>query len=187
VPAREVTLQLLDGRQAAEHVADVESLRNEVYAGLSYARDADSAPIPGQFRVQCRQPGFALAEARSGGYLIGYAAGLPLRPSTSWWRDLTSPLPEQITAEHSGRTFALTELLVRASWRRQGIGRSLHDLLLASRGEERASLIVSPEATAAQTAFQNWGWRKLARVRDPAPSSPASDLLLIALPRVAGY
>jgi hypothetical protein len=36
---------------------------------------------------------------------------------------VTTPLPGEIVTEHSGRTFALTELLVRAAWRRQGIGR----------------------------------------------------------------
>jgi GNAT superfamily N-acetyltransferase len=120
-------------------------------------------------------------EARSGDFLVGYAAGLPLRPSTSWWRDLTTSAPEQLTQEHPGRTFALVELLVRASWRRQGIGRSLHDLLLGSRSEERATAIVSPAAGAAQGAFRAWGWQKVARTRSQDPELPASDVLLTPL------
>jgi ribosomal protein S18 acetylase RimI-like enzyme len=141
-----------------------------------------------QARVRRRQPGFALAEARHGGYLVGYASGMPLRPSTSWWRDLTAPLPPEVTAEHPGRTFALTELLVRASWRRQGIGRELHELLLDGRPEERATLTVPPGASAAQAAFRSWGWRRIARARgdrqghsDGAASS-VLDVLLISLP-----
>ena len=110
-----------------------------------------------RFRVQRRQPGFVLAEARHGGYLVGYASGMPLRPSTSWWRNLTTPLPADVTAEHPGRTFALVELLVRASWRRQGIGQTLHDLILANRPEERATLTVLPAATPAQNAFAELG------------------------------
>ncbi len=137
---------------------------------------------PSGFRVRRRQPGFVLTEARHGGYLVGYASGMPLRPSTSWWRDLTTPLPEEVTAEHPGRTFALAELLVRASWRRQGIAQSLHDLVLANRPEERATLTVLPAATAAQNAFRKWGWRKVARTRDPGPGSPVSDVLVIGLP-----
>ena len=132
--------------------------------------------------MQRRQPGFALAEARSGGYLVGYATGMPLRPSTSWWRELTTPLPDEDTAEHPGRTFALTDLLVRASWRRQGIGQTLHDLILGGRTEERATLTVLPAAAPAQSAFQNWGWRKVARTRDPGPGSPVSDVLVTSLP-----
>jgi len=182
VPAPEITFELLDGTQAAAHAEELQALHAEVYADPPYRRDDDAARFGGRFRVQRRQPGFALAEARHGGYLVGFAAGMPLRPSTSWWKDLTTPLPDEITAEHPGRTFALTELLVRASWRRQGIGQTLHDLILASRPEERATLTVLPTAAAAQNAFQNWGWRKVARTRDPDPASPVSDVLVTALP-----
>jgi GNAT superfamily N-acetyltransferase len=106
---------------------------------------------------------------------------MPLRPATSWWRDLTTPLPEDVTTEHPGRTFALVELLVRASWRRQGIGRTLHDLVLADRAEERATLVVPPEAAPAQQAFRSWGWRRIARTRDPRAGSPVSDVLVMEL------
>lgn len=181
VPAPEITFQLLDGRQAAEHAAELQALHAEVYADPRYRRE-DDAGFADRFRVQRRQPGFVLAEARHGGYLVGYAAGMPLRPSTSWWKDVTTPLPDQVTAEHPGRTFALTDLLVRASWRRQGIGQALHDLILSRRREERATLTVLPAAAAAQNAFQSWGWRKVARTRDPRPGSPVSDVLVTALP-----
>jgi GNAT superfamily N-acetyltransferase len=172
---------LLDGRQSAAHAAELQALHAEVYADPPYRRSDDAARFAGRFRVQCRQPGFVLAEARHGGYLVGYAAGMPLRPSTSWWRDLTTRLPDEVTAEHPGRTFALTELLVRASWRRQGIGQALHDLILRNRHEERATLTVLPAAAPAQSAFQSWGWRKVARTRDPRPGSPVSDVLVTAL------
>ena len=102
----DITFELLDGRQAAEHADELQALHAEVYAGPPGRDDGEAAEFAGRFRVQRRQPGFVLAEARSGGYLVGYAAGMPLRPSTSWWRDLTTPLPDEVTAEHPGRTFA---------------------------------------------------------------------------------
>ena len=182
MPAPDITFQLLDGRQAAGHVAELQALHAEVYADPPYLRDDDAAQFASRFLVQRRQPGFVLAEARSGGYLVGYAAGMPLRPSTSWWKDLTTALPDEVTSEHPGRTFALTELLVRASWRRRGIGQTLHDLILSRRREERATLTVLPAAAAAQNAFQSWGWRKVARTRDPRPGAPVSDVLVTTLP-----
>ena len=91
-------------------------------------------------------------------------------------------LPEDVTAEHAGRTFAVADVLVRAPWRRQGIGAALHDLVLRDRPEERATLTVLPAATPAQAAFRNWGWRKVARTRDPDPGSPVSDVLVLTLP-----
>jgi GNAT superfamily N-acetyltransferase len=178
--------QLFDGPQAASRATDLEALHAEVYAGQPYERDDDVSSFAGRFRVHRRQPGFVLAEACRGGYLLGYAAGMPLRPSTSWWRDLTTPLPDEDTSEYPGRTFALLELLVRAPWRRQGIGHTLHDLVLQGRREERATLTVPVAATAAQHAFRNWGWRKVGRMRDPRPGSPVSDVLVTALPRPGG-
>jgi GNAT superfamily N-acetyltransferase len=179
-----MTLRLAGGQQAGEHAAELELLHADVYGGLPYSADPEGRGFAARLRTQSRQPGFALAEARSGGYLIGCAMGMPLRPSTSWWRGVTAPLADEVTAEHPGRTFALVELMVRGSWRRQGIGRSLHDLVLAERSEERATLVVPPAATAAQTAFQNWGWHKVARTRSQVPGEPASDVLIIDLATV---
>jgi GNAT superfamily N-acetyltransferase len=181
VPAPDITFELLDGRHAAAHEADLRALHAEVYAEPPYLHQEDAAAFAGRFRVQRRQPGFVLAEARSGGYLVGYAAGMPLRPSTSWWRDLTTPVPDDVTAEHPGRTFALVDLLVRASWRRQHIGQALHDLILSGRPEERATLAVLPAAAPARSAFQAWGWHRVARRRDPGAGSPVSDVLVTTL------
>ena len=182
MPATEITFALLGGQQATEHAGDLQALYAEVYADPPYQRREDAAEFERRLRVQSRQPGFALAEARHGGYLVGYAAGTTLRPSTSWWRGLTTPLPDEVTAEHPGRTYALADLLVRASWRRQGIGQHLHDLILAGRPEERATLTVLPAAAPAQAAFQAWGWRKVARTRGEGPDAPVADVLVAALP-----
>jgi GNAT superfamily N-acetyltransferase len=177
-----ITFRVLGGRQAAGLAGEFHALHAEVCREPPYRRGEDAGGFAERFRVQCRQPGFALAEARHGGYLVGYACGMPLRPSTSWWRDLTTALPEDVTAEHPGRTFALAALLVRASWRRQGIGRALHDLMLTGRPEERATLALRPAAAAAQHAFRSWGWHKAARARAAGPGTGVCDVLLRSLP-----
>jgi GNAT superfamily N-acetyltransferase len=182
VTAPEIVVRLQDGAATTLQVADLHALHADVYAEPPYQRVDDARSFAERFRVQRRQPGFVLAAAQRGGYLIGYAAGMPLRPSTSWWRDLTTPLPSDMTAEYPGRTFALVELLVRASWRRQGIGRALHELILENRREERATLTVLPTATAAQSAFHSWGWRKVARTRAADPGSSVLDVLVVTLP-----
>jgi ribosomal protein S18 acetylase RimI-like enzyme len=179
VSAPGIGLQLLDGAQAAAHEDELLALHDEVYG------HADEPEAARQFRVWRRQPGFVLAEARNGGYLVGYACGMTLRPSTSWWKDLTTPLPDEVVAEHPGRTFALTELVVRGAWRRQGIGRSLHDLILDGRPEQRATLIVSPGASAAQQVFRRLGWTRVARTRGGGPYSAVLDVLVMALPAAA--
>jgi ribosomal protein S18 acetylase RimI-like enzyme len=182
VSAPDITFELLDGAQAAAHEDELQALHAEVFADPPYRQAEGAGRFARRFRVWRRQPGFALALAWHGGFLVGFAAGTPLRPSTSWWRELTTPASDDLTAEHPGRTFALTELLVRGSWRRQGIGSELHDLILADRPEERATLTVLPAATPAQAAFRAWGWQKVARTRGEEPSSPVSDVLVMALP-----
>jgi GNAT superfamily N-acetyltransferase len=173
-----IAYRVLDGAGAGEDEEDVLALADEVYGT---GRDPEAVR---RRRVWRRQPGFALVEARHGEYLVGYASGVPLRPSTSWWRGLTAPLPDEVITEHPGRTFAVTELLVRASWRRQGTGGGLHELLLDGRAEERATATVPPGATAAQAAFRAWGWRKIARTRGDDAGGPVLDVLVIDLPWV---
>jgi GNAT superfamily N-acetyltransferase len=162
-----VAFRLLAGGQVASEAAGREEDLLAL-AGDSRRPAGDPTDLARQLRVWRRQPGFALAEALHGGYLVGYAMGMPLRPSTSWWKDLTSPLPDDLTSERPGRTFAVTALLVRAAWRRQGIGTGLLRVLLSGRPEERATLTAAPRATAAQRALRAWGWTKVARTRTAA-------------------
>jgi len=171
VSAARVSYQVLDGRAAARRAEDLLALAHET--------DSQAGPeLDRQFLVWCRQPGFVLAEARHGGFVVGYASGMPLRPSTSWWRGLTTPLPAEFTAERPGRTFALTQLLVRAAWRRQGIATELYRLVMAGRPEERATLTVPPGASAAQGAFRAWGWRKVGRTQGDGPEPAILDVLV---------
>src|SRR6185312_12542090 len=84
VPRADITFQLLDGTQAAAHADELQALHAGVYANPPHTRNRndDAALFGDRFRVQHRQPGFILAEAHHGGYLVGYAAGMSLRPST---------------------------------------------------------------------------------------------------------
>ena len=181
--AEPVTYSLLARQQAAEHAGEIRALVAEVYGDPPFGWDEHRTDqFAGRFAVQLRQPGFALVEARSGDYLIGVAFGLPLRPSTDWWRHLTTSLPTDITAEHPGRSFAIAALLVRAPWRRQYIGSSLHDEILSKRTEERALATLLPAATAAQRASSSWGWHKVARTRDPdAAAGSLMDIVRLTL------
>ena len=175
----DIDFGLLDGRQAASQAAGFLQVHAEVYADPPYRWDEDQHErFARRFAVLCRQPGFVLAEARHGDYLVGFAFGLPLRTSTDWWRDLTSPLSAELTTEYPGRTFALTELLVRAPWRRQRIGETLHELIMADRTQERGIASVMSAATPAQSACTRWGYRKIARKRESAPGSPIFDVFV---------
>jgi GNAT superfamily N-acetyltransferase len=174
-----VTFQTLDGEQARAHLDELRDLYTDVYADPPYEWDAGHADLfVERFKVQARQDGFALVEARHGTELVGIAFGVTLQPSTPWWQNLLEPLPDAVTTEHSGRTFAVVELLVRKAWRRQHIAGAMHDLLLSNRAEERATLTVLPAATPAQRAYAKWGWQRVAQKRNPLPGSPVFDVLV---------
>lgn len=90
---------------------------------------------------------------------VGYAYGAALQPGARWWMHQLTPLPADYTEETGHRTLALFELMLRAPWRGQGIGRHLHDELLAGRREERVTLLCDDDITKAM--YERWGYQHI--------------------------
>jgi hypothetical protein len=179
VTSDDLSFQVLDGEQSLAHLDELRDLYLDVYAEPPYGWGAEHADLFAQrFKVQARQEGFALVEARSAGRLVGVAFGVTLQSTTPWWQNVLEPLPAEVTEERPGRTFAVVELLVRRPWRRQHIAETMQDLLLKNRPEERATLTVLPEAVPAHRAYAKWGWRKIAQKRNPLPGSPVFDVMV---------
>jgi GNAT superfamily N-acetyltransferase len=174
-----VTFHVLDGEQAITHLDELRDLYLEVYAEPPYEWGEEHAALFAErFKVQARQAGFALVEARHGTELVGIAFGVTLQPTTPWWQNLVEPLPSEVTEERPGRTFAVVELLVRAPWRRQHIAQAMHDMLLKDRPEERATLTVLPAAIPAHRAYAQWGWQKVGQKRNPLPGEAVFDVMV---------
>lgn len=175
----EAGFRLVSGDEAARHMDELTTLCREVYAEPPYEWGTEHEKIfLDSFARQCRAEGFGLVEARCGGDLIAFGFGVPLPPTTSWWQQLLTPVSDDITREHVGRTFALIELLVHRLWRRKHVAETIHDRLIQSRYEERATLTAMPAATTAQAAYAKWGWHKIAQKRNPLPGSPIFDILI---------
>jgi GNAT superfamily N-acetyltransferase len=137
-----------------------------------------------RFRRLLTQPGFAMVTAWVEGKLIGFVYGTPLAPSTKWWDNPLTPLPAAYTVETGKRTFAVIDFGVRKPWRGRGIGRQLHDELLADRQEERATLAIIPESTATRAIYEHWGWRKVVRLREMDPTAPHGTFDIMVLPLI---
>jgi hypothetical protein len=182
VKAEHVALEMISGDQAISQLDELRALYMDVYAEPPYEWGEEHAALFAErFQAQAHEDGFALVEAREDQDLVGIVFGLAVQPvsgSSGWWRNVTSELPAQLTAEWPGRTFAIVELLVRAPWRRQHIAEDMHDLLLGDRTEERVMLTALPAAAAAQAAYQKWGWQKVSQKRNPLPGSPLFDVLV---------
>jgi len=125
-------------------------------------------------------PGFDLVVAYMDDAPVGQAFGYTLPPNARWWQGLTTPVPEGFTDETGKRTFALNELMVVPDWQGKGVAHALHDELLGSRHEKRATLLVREDNEAAQAAYARWGWRKVGKLR-PYPDSPHFDAMILPL------
>lgn len=161
---------------------DLQPLYNEVYAEPPYCEGPkEHAEFVERWDAQITQPGFRIVFAHdtTNGELIGFTFGLPLSRSR-WWQGLRDPIDPAFTAENGRRTFAIIELVVHADYRRQGLGRALHDTLLAGRPEERVTLCVrpEPEAAPARAAYASWGYSTVGRL-DPGRDSVPEYLLMI--------
>jgi ribosomal protein S18 acetylase RimI-like enzyme len=133
-----------------------------------------------RLEAYAKRDGFSLVTGRVDGELVGYALGYTLPAGSRWWQGFRGDVDPAELSENGHRTFALTEIMVRASWRRQGYARALHDALLAGRAEERATLLVRPDNIPARDAYQSWGWEKLG-VLQPFDDAPVYDAMVLNL------
>ncbi|MGH3764561.1 MAG: GNAT family N-acetyltransferase [Pseudonocardiaceae bacterium] len=128
-------------------------------------------------------PTLGIVTAQAENELIGFAYGYTLKPDTHWWDGFITPVPDEVTIERKGRTFALIDFVVAEAWRGHGIGRRLHDMLLNDRTEARATLAVEPVAHEARAIYERWGWRVVGRLRGPATDfAPEFEIMVRDLP-----
>lgn len=156
----------------------------EVYAEPPYREGpAEVRDFAGSWPKRASRPGFRLVLATATSTPVGFSFGYRLPADTGWWEGQLDPLPQQVTREYEGRTFAVIELAVLAPYRRHGIGRALHQTLLGDRSEERVTLLTRPEPEAhpAQAAYASWSYRPLGRLR-PFPGAPVYLAMLRDLP-----
>jgi ribosomal protein S18 acetylase RimI-like enzyme len=124
-------------------------------------------------------PSFGVAVARLGDDLVGFAYGFAVLPDTKRWSGLLEPVSAEVASEWLGRTFLLFDYGVRPAYRDRGIGRRLHDTLLGSRPEQRATLTVQPTAIDTKRIYEHWGWYQVGQVEGGATAAaPRFDVYL---------
>ncbi|MER5453805.1 GNAT family N-acetyltransferase [Micromonospora sp. NPDC002389] len=175
-----LVLRAYDSDEAERLVDELVQLYLEVHSdeGEFYSEDRYRR----QLGAHRERPGWELVTASVDSVLVGYIYGFPLPPHTRWWEGLRGDTPSGFTDEDGQRTFAISELLVRADWRRQGVARTLHDRLLSGRTEKRATLLVRPDNAIARRAYDSWGWTQRARLRPGWENAPEFIVLTTALP-----
>jgi ribosomal protein S18 acetylase RimI-like enzyme len=117
------------------------------------------------FARHVARAGYRLAVAMDGPALTGFSWGY-VGQRGQYWTDLVcEALPGCMTDEWVGGHFEFVELAVLPAYRRRGLGRRLHDALLA--GISRRSLLstVDDPQDAAVQLYLSCGWRSLGVLR----------------------
>lgn len=173
-----------DGSGARAERAAVE----EVYRGAYWESVAGGDPFNspaafmGRFDSYASIPGFDLVVAYEDEHPVGQTWGWPLGPGNRWWEGLVSEPEPGFTDEDGTRTFALSEIMVIRGFTGRGIAHALHDELLRSRSEQRATLLAEADNTNAYRAYLKWGWRKVSQLRPHWQDAPLFDVLMLRLP-----
>ncbi|MGY4985793.1 GNAT family N-acetyltransferase [Streptomyces nigrescens] len=177
-----ITVESLDGPAAARSEPAFRLVYAEVFAEEPYEETPESvAATFRRFRSQVRKSTFRAALARTAcGEPVGIAYGHPLSAAADWWDRLVTPVPADLRREDGQRTFGLMEFAVRKHWRGLGVGRRLHEALLAEGNEERVMLNALPDAEAAHTAYRSWGYRKVGEAH-PGESAVLYDVMVLQL------
>lgn len=141
-----LTLTIYGTDTSLDQRSTISDLYAEVYTEPPYNEGpADAENFTSGWSRTIDQDNFRLVVARRAEEPIGFAFGLQLRAQTKWWHGALTPLPDEITTEYPGRTFAIIEIAVRCPYRQRGVGRLLHTHLIAGLSEERIALLVRPK------------------------------------------
>jgi GNAT superfamily N-acetyltransferase len=122
--------------------------------------------------------GFTAIVAYTNEKPIGFAYGITLPTTTRWWATIRPPLTNSaFTREDGHRTFAVFEVIVTPAHQGHGIGRRIHDHLLAKRSEERVTIATHHSNIHARNTYTTWGYHPIG-TRQPAPPAPLLDVYL---------
>jgi GNAT superfamily N-acetyltransferase len=174
----EIRVELVDVEVVHRWFEEICGLYDEVFSAPPfYWRSDESELHRARLTRLLDDPSFGAALAFQDSVLIGFAYGFALKPDTSWWSGLTPEVPAADAVEWSGRTFVLFDYGVRHDCRNRGVGRALHNLLLGSRAETRATLATQPAAVETQELYRRWGWHAVGTVEGgPQAAAPRFDI-----------
>ncbi|MFJ5643029.1 GNAT family N-acetyltransferase [Streptomyces sp. NPDC093223] len=116
--------------------------------------------------------GFSCVVAYGGDEPAGFAYGAPLTSGREWWRS-TGFQPDNGCSS----TYAVSEVMVRPHWRKQGISRRLHEALLKERTEDLAVLLVDVTHPKVQALYESWGYTKTGE-QQPFADSPVYAVMV---------
>jgi ribosomal protein S18 acetylase RimI-like enzyme len=181
VPVTDDPVFTLDGAELARNLFDeICAVYDEAFSAPPFFwRDDESALHRERLSGLLSDPTFGIATAQVGAELVGFGYGFTVPVNTSRWSQVIPAPSVELAKEWPGRTFLLFDYAVRPALRGQGIGHRLHDLLLGSRSEERATLTVQPTAVDTKRLYERWRWRQVGQIEGgQTAAAPVFDVYL---------
>jgi GNAT superfamily N-acetyltransferase len=120
--------------------------------------------------------GFVAVLAYADGFPVGYAYANSIEHGDRYW-ERTSPAPAERYTDHPAA--ALKEIGVRATWRKTGTARRIHDALLATRTEPFITLMVNAAAGDGKVhaLYRSWQYEDIGQSQ-PSSSSPLLTVMI---------
>jgi len=154
-----VALIAFDSRQVLARQQEIVQVYRQAFWGPPYNKAEDEvAEFRASLPHHVYRAGFTFLAALDGDRLAGFAYGNTPRPGQGWHDHVRDALPEAHYRAWLPGSFQLAEMAVAPDCQRQGIGRRLHDSLLAGVPHERAVLTTMTAETTAYHLYRSRGW-----------------------------
>jgi GNAT superfamily N-acetyltransferase len=123
--------------------------------------------------------GFETVTARQNGRIVGYVHGATLPWDKPWWTSLGNRRQAWLRdLAQTGGVFWLRELMVLPELQNHGLGRQIHDTVIAGRAESVTALTCIVDNQPAHDAYLRWGYTIMGQIKH-APESPDYDAMYL--------
>jgi GNAT superfamily N-acetyltransferase len=170
-----------DAKSAKEIASELIDVYAKVYDVPPYIGDPFFSVDSFRARLEAAfdSEGFETVTAQLDGRLVGFVHGATLPSDKPWWISLGDQRPaELIDLAEAGGIFWLRELMVLPELQNQGLGRQIHDTVIAGRTESVTTLTCIVDNQPAHDAYLRWGYTIMGQIKH-APESPVYDAMYL--------
>jgi ribosomal protein S18 acetylase RimI-like enzyme len=171
-----IILTILTDQQVEISRKHIVGIYREAFRAAPYSKQEEEVlGFAKSLPTHIRREGFRFVAATSGSSdrLVGFAYGYTSVPGQFWHENVLKAMTVELANEWLTQSFQLVDIAVAPEAQGQGIGRRLHDCLLAELPYEKAVLSTMRAQTVAYWLYRKRGWRVLIKnVRFPGVSRP---------------
>lgn len=170
-----------DAKSAKDITSELVDVYAKVYDVPPYIGDPFFSADSFRARLEAAYDteGFETVTAWLDGRIVGYVHGATLPADKPWWVSLGNRRPAELVGlADAGGIFWLRELMVLPELQSQGLGRQIHDTVIAGRSESVTTLTCIGDNQPAHDAYLRWGYTIMGQIKH-APESPVYDAMYL--------